>query len=88
MVTSTFATVHVLGEGREILQSIKHMPHKHEDLDSISNPCGKSGMWCVLEIPVQGGVTGSLGLIGQPLEHSQQDPGTNETLGQKVKWSW
>lgn len=40
----TLGAVHVLGEVREILQSVMHVPHKHEDLDPISNPYGKSGI--------------------------------------------
>lgn len=66
----TFGAVRVLGEVREI-QSIKPMPHKHGD-------DGKSGVWCVLVVPVLGGATGPVGLIGQPIEHNQQDPGPNE----------
>lgn len=68
----TFRAVRILGKVRES-QSKKHMPRKHEDY-------GKPGMWCELIIPVLGGATGSLALVGQPVKHNQQDQGPNERL--------
>lgn len=78
-VTSTsfkLGAVRVFVEVGEILQSVKPVPHMHEDLDSISNPYGKSGMRCELA-SVLGGATGSVGLSGQPVEH-KQDSGPKE----------